>query len=58
MFICFIFAFMSKQFKKELLKDFKRKNKLDIKQTYILPIDDVVYYIKYVSKKWIVSLRS
>lgn len=38
--------------KQELLKDFKKKNTLDIKQTYILPIDNIVYYISYNKKKW------
>jgi len=42
----------NKQFKKELLKDFKKKNVLDIKQTYVLPIDNVIYYIKYIDKRW------
>lgn len=44
------------KFKRELLKDFVNKNTLDIKQTYILPIDNVVYYVSY-NKKWNISIK-
>lgn len=45
-----------KRFKKELLKDFVNKNTLDIKQTYILPINNNVYYIRY-NRKWIIDTK-